>query len=183
MPGTRWDDTKALQEQLRRVHEAALKQEQKNRHLRLEIEKQGAVLERRTRERDLAYEELESYANKPKYTRVLTNCRGPLEKKVKGIEKMMRDKRKELRALAAEKDATALIEADIAADEYKNELRRLQPLMQQLTAVEHALRDSTREAARRVQQGRDADDAEANVEMYRLELRDLRRRLAEETSY
>ena len=90
------DGNKRLQQEIRKVHEAALLQEQKNRHLRLEVERegsgrkpfektfaaprgprpcgrlvevlartsnstsragQGTVLERRTRERDLAYEE------------------------------------------------------------------------------------------------------------------------------
>ena len=182
MPATReaarWgDESKNLQEQIRRVHEEALKQEQKNRHLRLEIERQGTVLERRTRERDVAFEELTRYATMPKYAKVLQAARGPLEKKVTGIENMMRDKRKEHQQLAAQKDATALAEADVAAEEYKNELRRLEPLLNQISGIEAALRDSKREVARRVRQGRGAEEAEADIEMYRLELRDIRQRV------
>lgn len=178
-PGGRWDETKELQAQLRRVHDAALRQEQKNRLLRQDIERQGAVLERRTRERDVAFEELARYAAAPKYARVLEASRGPLEKKVRGIEAMMREKRKELKVLAARSAATNLAEADVAADEYRTEVQRLEPLVQQIAGVDAALRDSNRDAQRKSAQGRDAGDAEAAAEMYALELRDLRRRVQE----
>ena len=39
------------------------------------------------------------------------------------------------------------------------------------------MRDAKRDAARRVRRGQDADDAEASIEMYRLELTELRRRV------
>lgn len=176
-PQQRWDETKELQAQLRRVHDAALRQEQKNRLLRQEIERSGAVLERRTRERDVAFEELGRYAAAPKYARLLDASRGPLEKKVRGIEAMMRDKRHELKKLAARQSATSLAEADIAADEYQHEIARLEPLVEQIAGVDAALRDSRRDAARRTSQGRDTADAEAIAEMYAHELRDLRRRM------
>jgi hypothetical protein len=177
MPGRWGSDPEALQEQLRSVHEQALKQEQKNRHLRLEIERQGTVLERRTRERDLAFEELARYASTPKYARVLQAARGPLEKKVRNVEAVARSKRREHRELAALVRATTLAEADAAAEEYGLELRRLQPLLNQISAIEAAMRDAKRDAARRARRGQDADDAEASIEMYRLELTELRRRV------
>ena len=49
-----------LQKQIQRVEDESVKQQQRNRHLRLDVERLGTVLERRTRERDVAYAELET---------------------------------------------------------------------------------------------------------------------------
>ena len=49
-----------LQRQVQRVEDESVKQQQRNRHLRLDVERLGTVLERRTRERDVAYAELET---------------------------------------------------------------------------------------------------------------------------
>ena len=62
-----------------------MKQQQRNRHLRLDVERLGTVLERRTRERDVAYAELETIIerrpNKLKTVQTLTKEHDKLAKR------------------------------------------------------------------------------------------------------
>ena len=105
-----------------------MKQQQRNRHLRLDVERLGTVLERRTRERDVAYAELETILerrpNKLKTVQTLTKEHDKLAKR---LTKDARSNAASFTETASTPQATDFWELRVAEEEYQLEVARLKP--------------------------------------------------------
>ena len=138
-----------LQKQIQRVEDESVKQQQRNRHLRLDVERLGTVLERRTRERDVAYAELETILERrPTKLRTVQTLTKEHDKLAKRLTKDARSNAASFTETASTPQATDLWELRVAEEEYQLEVARLKPLADRLARLDFALAEEQDEDAR-----------------------------------
>ena len=138
-----------LQKQIQRVEDESVKQQQRNRHLRLDVERLGTVLERRTRERDVAYAELETILERrPSKLRTVQALTKEHDKLATRLTKDARSNAASFTETASTPAATDLWELRVAEEEYQLEVARLKPLADRLARLDFALAEEPDEDAR-----------------------------------
>ncbi len=138
-----------LQKQIQRVEDESVKQQQRNRHLRLDVERLGTVLERRTRERDVAYAELETILERrPSKLKTVQTLTKEHDKLAKRLTKDARANAASFTETASTPQATDLWELRVAEEEYQLEVARLKPLADRLARLDFALAEEEDEDAR-----------------------------------
>ena len=138
-----------LQKQIQRVEDESVKQQQRNRHLRLDVERLGTVLERRTRERDVAYAELETILERrPTKLKTVQTLTKEHDKLAKRLTKDARSNAASFTETASTPAATDLWELRVAEEEYQLEVARLKPLADRLARLDFALAEEPDEDAR-----------------------------------
>ena len=138
-----------LQKQIQRVEDESVKQQQRNRHLRLDVERLGTVLERRTRERDVAYAELETILERrPSKLKTVQALTKEHDKLAKRLTRDARSNAASFTETASTPQATDLWELRVAEEEYQLEVARLKPLADRLARLDFALAEEHDEAAR-----------------------------------
>lgn len=171
------DVLEKLQGELRRVQEAQVQQAQRTRHLRLDVERLGTVLERRTRERDICYAELETLLDtRPAKLKVLEASRKAHAKTAKRLTREARDEAASQAEVASAPEATQLWEARVAGAEYALETARLKPLAARLARLDAAMADCADEARR------DAYGAERGAILARMRCGDFAALMGDVTS-
>ena len=138
-----------LQKQIQRVEDESVKQQQRNRHLRLDVERLGTVLERRTRERDVAYAELETILERrPTKLKTVQALTKEHDKLAKRLTRDARSNAASFTETASTPQATDLWELRVAEEEYQLEVARLKPLADRLARLDFALAEEQDEDAR-----------------------------------
>ena len=138
-----------LQRQVQRIEDESVKQHQRNRHLRLDVERLGTVLERRTRERDVAYAELETILERrPTKLKTVQTLTKEHDKVAKRLTKEARANAASFTETASTPQATDLWELRVADEEYQLEIARLKPLADRLARLDFALAEEVDEDAR-----------------------------------
>ena len=138
-----------LQKQVQRLEDESVKQQQRNRHLRLDVERLGTVLERRTRERDVAYAELETILERrPTKLKTVTQLTKEHDKLAKRLTKEARSNAAAFTETASTPAATDLWELRVADEVYQLEVARLKPLADRLARLDFALAEEVDEDAR-----------------------------------
>ena len=150
MPPKKANKTLAkLQKQIQRVEDESVKQQQRNRHLRLDVERLGTVLERRTRERDVAYAELETILERrPTKLKTVQTLTKEHDKLAKRLTRDARANAASFTETASTPQATDLWELRVAEEEYQLEVARLKPLADRLARLDFALAEEPDEDAR-----------------------------------
>ncbi len=138
-----------LQKQVQRLEDESVRQQQRNRHLRLDVERLGTVLERRTRERDVAYAELETILERrPNKLRTVQTLTKEHDKLAKRLTRDARNNAASFTETASTPQATDLWELRVADEEYRLEVARLKPLADRLARLDFALAEEQDEDAR-----------------------------------